>query len=167
MTKASVKEVNQIIAHCEGENLCIKEVFAQLLAGTKSWDAETGVMTDITPKLTKPEQEAKELADAAKSAVEQIMVREGSEDFSVDFIKREACKLFTDLYIAKPKLFKQAVQVAINEHDKSLGDDFKREEIKPKIKATEIMPSMVEWAKEQGCEIGPMPDQDPALKKFV
>ena len=159
MTKATVKEVNQIIAYCESNDMCIKNVFAQILAGETQWDEDTQKMNELEPKLTKPQQEAKELDDAATSAVSQIMEREKSIDFSVDFVKREAARIFVDLYIAKPKLFKQAVQRAIDAYDASKW--LTRCETKPTIKESEINPAMRDWAEKQGIEVEPLPTQQP------
>jgi hypothetical protein len=159
MTKATLKEVNQIIAYCEQNQICIKDTFSKMSEGTKEWCSEGLKLIDVAPKLTKPEREAKAIADAASSAVQSIMANEKSRGFSADFIKREACKMFTELYIEKPKLFKQAVQVAIDEYDKSIGIDFSRQSSKPTIKESQLNPAFKDWAEKQGLEVEPLPEQ--------
>jgi hypothetical protein len=157
MTKATLKEVNQIIAHCEENQICIKETFSKIAEGTKEWCSEGCKLIDIAPKLTKPEREAQIIHEAAASAVATIMSTEKSSGYTDDYIKREACKMFTDIYIEKPKLFKQAVQAAIDHHDKITG----RNKVSPKsaIKESQFNPAFKDWAEKNGLEVEPLPEQ--------
>lgn len=161
MTKSGYKEVNEIIAHCGEKMLDVANTFNELANGTLEWDSEKKELITVEPKLTKAEQEVKEINDAARNAVATLVITDGYDKMSVDQIKREACKLQVTAYVAKPKLFKQAVHRFIDEFDKARGFNAQRTDKKGQIKEADLNPVMRKFAEDNGLEIIPLPDQKP------
>lgn len=157
MKKSNYKTVIKIIKYINNETILMSKL-EQLAEGSLVWDDESGAIKNVEVVLTKPQQLAKEMKDAAVVAVDQIL-GDGTKQMSIKAIIKAAFLRNQVIAITHPKLFRREILTAIDNRDKALGADFKRVDSIGEINEANLNPVMREFAEKNGLTITPLPTQ--------
>lgn len=154
--------VASLLTYCELNQLDYKAEVARLIEGETEFD---GIQLSIVPKkLTKAEKLEADMKLAAEIGVGEIHAGGLDKLPPLKQIQKQICIKNPELFAEAPNLFKRAIANALAEFDKS--HNLTRSEKTLALKESEINPAMKEWFEKQGGEVIPLPEQDPALKRF-
>lgn len=158
MKQKNWKTVEALLSLCIAEKIEVNDVVSKLASGELEYNEEKHELVIIEKKLTKPEQREKRMIDAAKEGLDYIMGDENLKGANLNAIKKIIFKRNPDIYIETPQLFGKHITNAVNNYDKNAGNDFTQPTAT--IKESEINPKLVDWAKEKGIKVTPLPEQE-------